>query len=112
MELNWTTPIGAVSYNLYRSVTSGSGYSQVNSSPITNPSYTDTGLTDGTTYYYVVTGLDSDGNESGYSVEVSAKPTNQPVAAPAAPTNLAATYSGSLGITISGRNPTQVQQDT
>ena len=36
--------------------------------------YTDTGLTNGQTYYYRITAVDSDGNESGYSNEVFATP--------------------------------------
>jgi hypothetical protein len=54
-----------------RSTVSGSGYVTV-SSPTTT-SYTNTGLTDGTTYYYVVTAVNSSG-ESGNSSQVSAVP--------------------------------------
>ena len=50
--------------------------------------YTDTGLTNGVTYYYVVTAEDSGGNESANSNEVSATPNALP---PAPPTGLVAT---------------------
>lgn len=62
-------------YNLYRSTTSGGGYAQVNTSLVTSSTLTDTGLTNGTTYYYVVAAVDATGNESAYSNEASATPT-------------------------------------
>lgn len=63
-------------YNIYRSATSGSGYSKLNTNPVTSPAFTDTGLTNGNTYYYVITAVDTalPANESGYSSEVSATP--------------------------------------
>jgi len=73
-------------YNIYRSLTSGSGYTYIDNS--LTSAYTDTGLTGGTTYYYVVTAVDNESNESDYSNEVNATPTDAP---PAAPTNLNAT---------------------
>jgi len=62
-------------YNVYRS-TYSMGYSTipVNASLITNISYQDVGLSNGTTYYYVVTALDTSENESNYSDEVSVVP--------------------------------------
>ncbi|MFQ6093983.1 MAG: C25 family cysteine peptidase, partial [bacterium] len=54
-------------YNVYRSTTSGSGYTQVNGALITETSYVDTGLANGTTYYYVVTSVDISGAGSGFS---------------------------------------------
>jgi len=74
-------------YNVYRSLTSGSGYSKINGSLLATSAYTDTGLTGGETYYYVVTAVDTLANESGYSSEVSATPTDPP---PAVPTTLVA----------------------
>ncbi len=63
---------GAVSgYNLYRSTTSGGDYTKVNTSLITGTEYDDTGLEEGT-HYYVVTSVDSDGDESVRSQEASA----------------------------------------
>jgi fibronectin type 3 domain-containing protein len=59
-------------YNVYRSTTSGSGYTQVNSGLITSTSFVDTAVTGGSTYYYVVTAVDSTGVESAYSTEASA----------------------------------------
>jgi len=66
---------GAVSgYNIYRATASGGAYTKLNSSLITVTSYHDTGLTNGTPYYYVVTSVDADGDESVRSQEVSVRP--------------------------------------
>ena len=85
--LSWTPVSGAASYKLYRSVTSGGEV--VYLSGLTNATYTDTGLTNGTTYYYQVTASNSAG-EGGRSAEVSAKP-SAPANPPAAPTGVSAT---------------------
>lgn len=85
--LSWPTATAATSYNVKRSRTSGTGYATV-ASGITSTSYTDGSLLNETTYYYVVTGVNSKG-ESGNSPQASA----MPVAPPAAPTGLAATGS-------------------
>lgn len=72
VSLSWTASTGAESYNIKRATTSGGAYSTVASNIYTN-SYTDTGLTNGTTYYYVVTAVNSAG-ESANSNEASATP--------------------------------------
>lgn len=61
-------------YNVYRSTTSGSDYAKLNSSLLTSSDYSDSNVSNGTTYYYVVTAVDTGSNESGYSGEVSATP--------------------------------------
>jgi hypothetical protein len=71
VSLTWTASTGAASYHLKRSTTSGGPYTQV-AVPATT-SDTDTGLTNGTTYYYVVSALNALG-ESANSAEVSATP--------------------------------------
>jgi hypothetical protein len=65
-------------YNVYRSTTSGSGYAKQNSSLLTSSDYNDPNVSNGTTYYYVVTAVDTVGLESNYPSEVSATP-NLPV---------------------------------
>ncbi len=84
VSLSWTASSTATSYNVLRSMTSGSGYSQIGTGPGT--SYTDTAVSNGTTYYYVVQASNSAGT-SGNSNQASATPT---VAIPAAPSNLSA----------------------
>lgn len=71
VNLTWSSVLGATSYNVLRSTTSGSGYTQIGT-PST-PSYGDTGRTNGTTYYYVVQAHNSAGS-SGNSSQVSATP--------------------------------------
>jgi hypothetical protein len=70
-SLNWGTVAGAVSYNVKRSLVSGGPYAFVANTTAT--SFTDTGLTNGTTYYYVVTALNA-ATESLVSAEASATP--------------------------------------
>lgn len=64
------------SYNIYRSTTSGFTPSASNlvASGVTTPSYSNTGLTAATTYYYVVEALDAEGN-SAASAQASATTT-------------------------------------
>ena len=75
-------------YNVYRSTTQGSGYSSI-ATDIAASDYLDNTVTNGTTYYYVVTAVDNLNNESGNSNEASSTPEDS--TAPAAPVNLTAT---------------------
>jgi fibronectin type 3 domain-containing protein len=59
-------------YNVYRSTVSGRSYTKINSSLVAAVNYTDSMVQNGTTYYYVTTAVDSNGNESLYSNEASA----------------------------------------
>ena len=74
VSLAWDAVLGSAGYNLYRSYLSGGGWAKVNASPLTGTTYTDTGLQNARTYYYVVTSLDAPGNESKFSNEVTALP--------------------------------------
>jgi fibronectin type 3 domain-containing protein len=87
VSLSWTVSAAATSYNVKRSVTSGGPYTKI-SSPITT-NFTDSSLTNGTTYFYVVSAVNSTG-ESGNSAQASATP-SAPAQPPAAPTGLQAT---------------------
>jgi fibronectin type 3 domain-containing protein len=73
--LTWNASTGATSYNVGRSTTSGGPYTTIDSP--TTTSYTDTGVTNGTTYYYVVSAANSAG-QSGNSAQVSATPSAPP----------------------------------
>ena len=75
-SLSWTSIIAATSYNLYRSTISGSGYALITNTG--SNSYVDTGLTNGTTYYYVVRAVNAGGIETANSNEVAANPTVTP----------------------------------
>ena len=74
VSLVWTAATNAVSYNVKRSLTSGGPYTTVQTG-VTATSYTNTALTTGTTYYYVVSAVNASG-EGGNSNEDNATPTN------------------------------------
>ena len=76
------------SYSVKRATATGGPYTTIATGVIVS-AHTDTGVTNGTTYYYVVSAVDDSGNESANSSEVSATPTDS--VAPAAPTGLVAT---------------------
>jgi len=61
------------SYSVWRDTSTGGPYTEV-ASGLTTSAHTDTGLTNGTTYYYVVTAFDDSANESSDSSEASATP--------------------------------------
>src|SRR5581483_11768727 len=81
VSLAWSASAGAMSYQVFRD-------GAVVGSTATN-SYSDSGLTNGTTYAYTVSAVNSAG-ASPESAAVSATPTGAPKA-PAAPTGLVAT---------------------
>ncbi|HWF90772.1 MAG TPA: choice-of-anchor D domain-containing protein [Terriglobales bacterium] len=71
--LSWNPSTSTVAgYNVYRGTVSGGPYTKINSSADAGTSYTDTSVTSGATYYYVTTSVDSSGNESVNSNQVSA----------------------------------------
>ena len=85
--LDWAdnTEPDLAGYNVHRSTTSNLGsYSQV-ASQVVASEYTDTGLTNGTTYYYTVTAVDGAGNQSADSEEASGTPEAEPTPAPEPP---------------------------
>ena len=65
INLDWNnnTEADLFGYNVYRSSTSGGPYGLIYGG-VTTSAYADTGLSALTTYYYVVTAVDSSGNES------------------------------------------------
>jgi len=73
VNLSWTPSSSTYAgFNIYRGTVSGGPYSKVDSTLISAPAYTDSSVTTGNTYYYVATEVDSSGNESAYSGEISA----------------------------------------
>jgi fibronectin type 3 domain-containing protein len=96
VSLTWTASAGATSYNVKRALTSGGNYMSVGT-PTTN-SFTNTGLTNGTAYFYVVTAVNA-GGPSANSMIVNATPV-----APPPPTTLG-TW---INVTPAGINLTDV----
>ena len=85
--LSWNASTGADTYNVKRATSSGGPYELLTT--VATTSHLDSGLVNGTTYFYVVSANNSIG-ESANSSEASATPTAPPPP-PAAPTALAAT---------------------
>ena len=72
ISLSWKASTGAASYNLKRSLTSGTGF--VNIANVTGTSVVDTAVTNGTLYYYVVTAVGSSASESANSNSIGVMP--------------------------------------
>jgi hypothetical protein len=73
VDLHWiasTSPL--LGYNVYRSTTSGTGYTKINASIVAATLYTDGNVANGKTYYYVTTAVNSSGQESLHSNQVAA----------------------------------------
>ena len=87
IALTWQPCAGAASYNIYRSATSGGPYTLVSApGSVTEIGYADYTASQGTTWYYVITAVNSYG-ESGKSSEVSATLICTPPPAPTASNN-------------------------
>src|SRR5882757_2973325 len=90
VTLAWTASTGATGYNVKRATTSGGPYTQIAQLAVaTSNGNTDSSVTNGTAYYYVVSALNAAG-ESANSAQASATPQG-PGGPPASPTNLTAT---------------------
>ncbi len=89
--LSWGTVTGATEYRIYRAEGTAGVLARIDeSTTISDLTYTDTGLTNGTLYRYTVRAFNgTTGLESSDSTEVSATP--ELPAVPAAPANLTAT---------------------
>lgn len=95
IRLDWTdASTDETGFEIQRSATSGSGFTLINTTAANAISFSDTGLTPATTYYYRIRSKKT-GNVSSYTAEVSAStPSNLP-----APTSLAAVL-GSASINL------------
>ena len=73
VALSWNASSGATTYYVKNSLTSGGSYTIIATNASFN--FTNTGLSNGTLYYYVVRAVNASG-ESADSMEVSARPTS------------------------------------
>jgi hypothetical protein len=73
VALSWgASSSSVIGYRVYRSETSGSGYNPLNGTAINSLNYSDSSVSSGTTYYYVVAAVDASGAESPFSNQASA----------------------------------------
>jgi hypothetical protein len=73
VDLQWlpSSSPNVIGYYVYRSTVSGGPYTRVVGSPAAATSYSDSNVTSGVEYYYVVTSVGANGNESSYSAQVA-----------------------------------------
>jgi fibronectin type 3 domain-containing protein len=88
MSLSWTAATGAVTYNVLRSTTNGSGYATFSGSTgLGTNSFTDTTASPGNTnFYYVVVAVNASGNSAN-----SAQGSGLIILSPDAPSSIVAT---------------------
>ena len=82
LTLKWSAPTNnggypIIEYRIYRATTSGGPYSKITN--VSAMQYTDSGLTNGQVYYYVITAVNQEG-ESTYSAEINGTPMTVPEA--------------------------------
>jgi fibronectin type 3 domain-containing protein len=93
VALSWNAVTGAVGYRVLRSTSPSGGAVQV--ADVTARTFTDNGVTNGTTYYYVVRAYDAT-RVSEDSAQISVTPSAPPPPPLAAPTGVAAAAGDSL----------------
>jgi len=81
IDVSWSSAIGAVDYKVLRSLTPGGPYTEIGSVAAPQTSFTDTTVSAGTVYYYVVRAMQP--CDSGNSAETSAITTGVCFAGPA-----------------------------
>jgi fibronectin type 3 domain-containing protein len=72
VSLSWKAGAGAASYNVYRGTSAAGESTTAIKTGLTTTSFTDNGLTSGTTYFYKVAAVNA-GGTSGWSNEASAQ---------------------------------------
>ncbi len=74
VALSWTasTSNNIIGYNIYRGTKSGGPYGKINLVLNASTQYSDTTVSDGTTYYYVTTAVNSNNQESSNSNQATA----------------------------------------
>lgn len=74
ITLNWTANVepDLAGYNVYRASSAAGPFTKLNTSLVTGTTYTNSGLTSGSTWHYRITAVDTSNNESAASATVSA----------------------------------------
>ncbi|MDP9172954.1 MAG: fibronectin type III domain-containing protein [Planctomycetota bacterium] len=104
--LNWAPSVGAVTYNIYRGTASGGEGSTAYKTGVSSTSFVDSSVNSGTTYFYEVTSVNSNGesgpsNEATTQVGLPAPWANTDIGAPV-PAGSAALSAGVFTLTGSG----------
>src|SRR5204862_1743367 len=102
VSLTWTAAAGATSYTVRRSITSGSGYANV-ATGVVAALYTDVTATNGTSYFYVVVGVNGTGSGNN-SNEAAATPLASPSGIIATPGNAQVSFTWTAVIGATGYN--------
>jgi titin len=97
INLSWSDVANETGFKIERKTGSGGTYTQIATTGANITTYSDTGLTAGTTYFYRVRATNASG-DSSYSNETSATTT---IAPPNAPSGLTATATSSTQINLS-----------
>jgi beta-galactosidase len=72
VSLSWVpTGTSATGFNTYSSTVSGGPYEKITTTPVSTPAFTDDSVLPGHTYYYVVTAVNAQSQESAYSSQVT-----------------------------------------
>jgi hypothetical protein len=108
VSLSWAAPASSggaaiTGYNVYRGTSPGGESATPVATNVTTTSFTDTALTNGTTYYYTVAAVNSVGT-SPQSNEASATPVAVQATVPSAPQSLAA-VAGNSSVSLSWSAP-------
>jgi hypothetical protein len=82
IDLTWEPAAGAVSYGVLRGTVSGGPYELLVTTDV--PTYSDTTVSEGVTYYYVIVAVDAAGNESEPSAELTVADDTPPLRPPTA----------------------------
>ena len=99
---------GLTRYVVFRSEGSRNAFVSVDTVDAATSAYVDTGLEELTTYYYTVSAIDGDGNESARAGDVSVVTGGPDVVAPQAPADLVAlAASSAVEISLSWTPPTR-----
>lgn len=76
ISLQWARASGTAGYYVYRGPKSGVPYVKLNSAAVAVTAYTDSSVSAGQTYYYVVTSVNSTQEQSSYSNQAEASISN------------------------------------
>ncbi|MDR1900403.1 MAG: hypothetical protein LBQ55_10375 [Treponema sp.] len=99
VQISWNAVSGA-EYNLYRAASFSGEKTKLNNSPLTATSYTDTGLTQSTSYYYFLRSLNADNAEGPWSPVTQATTQSNIDTTMPVPANLNASASGFTAIQL------------